>query len=86
MCICGRLALAFKNGALSLLPVSEVVLVPFMSGEGIAFPPHIGFDLASELVRYAAAGSLHCTGGVKRSQKGGKKTCLLKGRRTQEGR
>lgn len=57
---------------LSLLPVSEVVLVPFMSGEGIAFPPHIGFDLASKLVRYSAAGSLHCTGGVKRSQKGAK--------------
>lgn len=59
-----------------MLPVSEVALVPFMSGEGVAFPPHIGFDLASELVRYTAAGSLHCTRGVERSQKQAKDMCV----------
>lgn len=37
--------------------------VPFMSGEGVSFPPHVGFDLASKLVRHATAGSLHSTGG-----------------------
>lgn len=51
------------------LPVGEVALVPFMSGEGVAFPPHVGFDLASKLVRHAAARSLHRTGRVERNQK-----------------
>lgn len=47
-----------------LLPVSKMALVPFMSGKGIALPPHVGFDLASKLVRYTTAGSLHGTEGV----------------------
>lgn len=51
-----------------LLPVSEMALVPFMSGEGVALPTHVGFDLASKLVRHTAAGSLHGTEGVERSQ------------------
>ena len=46
------------------LPVCEVVLVPLMAGEGIAFPSHVGFDLASKLVRHTTAGSLHGTEGV----------------------
>lgn len=72
------------------LPVSEVALVPFMSGEGIALPPHVGFDLASKLVRYAAAGSPHGTEGVERSQEQARDmcvcVCVLKGRSTQETR
>lgn len=47
------------------LPVSEVVLVPFMSSESVAFPPHIGFDLTSELVGHPAPGPLHGTGSKK---------------------
>lgn len=50
-----------------MLPVSEVLFVPFMSSEGITFPPNVGFDLASKLVRHTAAGSLHSTVGDERS-------------------
>lgn len=46
-------------------PVREMVLVPFVSGEGVALPPHVGFDLASKLVGHATAGSLHGTVGGK---------------------
>lgn len=53
-----------------------MALVPFMSGEGVAFPPHVGFDLASKLVRHTAAGSLHCTGRVERNQKQAKDMCV----------
>lgn len=38
-----------------------MLFVPFMSSEGITFPPNVGFDLASKLVRHTAAGSLHST-------------------------
>lgn len=44
------------------LPVSEVVLVPFMSSESIALPPHIGFNLTSEPVGHPAPGPFHGTG------------------------
>lgn len=49
-------------------PVREVVLVPLVPGEGVAFPPHIGFDLAAKLVRNTTARPLHGTAGVE-SQK-----------------
>ncbi len=58
------------------LPVSEVALVPFMSGEGIAFPPHVGFDLASKLVRHTAAGSPHGTERVERNQEQARDMCV----------
>lgn len=44
-----------------------------MSSEGKAFPPHIGFDLATKLVRHTTAGSLHGTEEVERSQEHEKK-------------
>lgn len=59
-----------------MLPVSEVALAPFVSCEGVAFPPHVGFDLASKLVRHTAAGSLHGTEGVERSQRQARDTCV----------
>lgn len=61
---------------LFLLPVSEVALVPFMSGEGIALSPHVGFDLASKLVRHTATGSLHGAKGVERSQEWARDMCV----------
>lgn len=57
----------WQIGSSLLLPVSEVLFVPFMSSEGITFPPNVGFDLASKLVRHTAAGSLHSTVGDERS-------------------
>ena len=47
-----------------MLPVSEVALVPSMPREGVAFPPHVGFDRASKLVRHTTAGSPHGTKGA----------------------
>ncbi len=53
---------------MAVLPVSEMVLVPFMSSEGIAFPTYISFDLTPKLVRNTAAWSLHGTEGVERRE------------------
>lgn len=49
-------------------PVRKMALVPFMSSEGVASPPHVGLDLASELVRHAATGSPHGAAAVERRQ------------------
>lgn len=51
-----------------------MALEPFMSGEGKAFPPHIGFDLAAKLVRHTTAGSLHGTEEVERSREHARNT------------
>lgn len=48
-----------------------MALVPLVSREGKALPPHVGFDLASEFVWYTAAGSPHGTGGGHRKSAAG---------------
>lgn len=52
-----------------LLPVSEMALAPFMSGECITLPTHVGLDVSSELVRHTATGSLHGTEWVQSNRK-----------------
>ena len=64
----------FLTNRAYFLPVSEMALEPFMSGEGKAFPPHIGFDLAAKLVRHTTAGSLHGTEEVERSREHARNT------------
>lgn len=56
-----------------------MAFVPLVSGEGVSFPPHIGFDLPSKLVRHPAAGSPHGTDGVERCQGQARGLCVLKG-------
>lgn len=60
-----------------VLPVSEVALVPSMPREGIAFPPHVGFDRASKLVRHTTAGSPHGTEGASNTRVAGNQCVIV---------
>lgn len=64
----GALQVCSRELLLFLLPVSEMALGPFMSSECVAFPPNVGFDLPSKLVRHTAAGSPHGAERVERSE------------------